>query len=69
MKLVEINGECIRCYNLKHWNITMSGDRDYCCRKRPRTFLNKDRKEQCDKFKDVDEVFIAREVDEWRSPE
>ena len=27
------------------------------------------RKEQCDKFKDADEVFIAREVDEWRSPE
>lgn len=69
MKLEEVRDECTRCYYLKCWNITMSGDRDYCCRKRPRAFLNKDRKEQCDKFKDADEVFIAREVDEWRSPE
>ena len=69
MKLEEVRDECIRCYYLKPWNITMSGDHDYCCRKRPRAFLNKDRKEQCDKFKDADEVFIDREVDEWRSPE
>jgi hypothetical protein len=69
MKLEEVRDECTRCYYLKPLNITMRGDYDYCCRKRPRTFLNKDRKEQCDKFKDADEVFIAREVDEWRSPE
>jgi hypothetical protein len=57
MKIEEVRDECTRCYYLKHWNITMSGDRDYCCRKRPRVFLDKARKEQCDQFKDFDEVF------------
>ena len=56
MILKDIHTECQRCENLKAWNIHMSGEHDYACRKHP-MFISKDlHREPCEKF-------IAKVVD------
>lgn len=67
MKIEEIHDECKKCIHLRAWNLRMSGDHDYSCRKKPDFCILKSRhKEPCDKFMSVDDMFLERTLEELK---